>query len=171
MVGRARENLPQSPTLSRGNLRLVGGDVSLRSLIPPVSLIGNTSAMFRGTAKIFTELLQHPSGNNGSPKCRTRKKDRLVAVFPKPNRMFGSDGCALGVFDLEAASDSIEHGHLSLLDRCDGIVDGERSVFVQQLGIIRSAFNARIVLPLGYPTFEDFAPTRASKSWGSRRRS
>ena len=72
MVGRAREVLPQSPTLSRGHLRLVGGDVSLvtcRSLIPPVSLIGNTSAMFRGTAKIFTELLQHPSGNNG---CHTR---------------------------------------------------------------------------------------------------
>jgi hypothetical protein len=69
MVGRAREVLPQSPTLSRGNLRLVGGDVSLVSLIPPVSLIGNTSAMFRGTAKIFTELVQHPSGNNG---CHTR---------------------------------------------------------------------------------------------------
>jgi hypothetical protein len=26
--------------------------------------------------------------------------------------MLGSDGSALGVFDLEAASDSIEHGHL-----------------------------------------------------------
>src|SRR5208337_4548860 len=79
-----------------------------------------------------------------------KKKDRLAAVSPKPNRMFGSGGCAFGFFDLEVASDSIEHGHLSLLDRCDGIVDGERSVFVQQLGIIRSAFNAQIVLPLGY---------------------
>ena len=79
-----------------------------------------------------------------------KKKDRRKAVSPKPNRMFGSDGCALGVFDLEVASDSIEHGHLSLLDRCAGIVDGERSVFVQQLGIIRSVFNAQIVLPLGY---------------------
>ncbi len=47
--------------------------------------------------------------------------------------MFGSGGCALGFFDLEVAGNSIEHGHFSLLDRCDGIVDGERSVFVQQL--------------------------------------
>jgi hypothetical protein len=77
-------------------------------------------------------------------------KDRLAAVSSKPNRMFGSEGCALGVFDLEVASNSIEHGHLSLLDRCGGIVDGERSVFVQQLGIIRSVFNVQIVLPLGY---------------------
>jgi len=76
-----------------------------------------------------------------------KKKDHLAAVSPKPNRMFGSDGCALGVFDLEVASDSIEHGHLSLLDRCGGIVDGERSVFVQHLGIIRSAFNGQIVHP------------------------
>ena len=81
---------------------------------------------------------------------QAKKKDRLAAVSPKPNRMFGSGGCALGFFDLEVASDSIEHGHLSLLDRCDGIVDGERSVFVQQVGIICSAFNAQIVLPLGY---------------------
>ena len=66
MVGRAREVLPQSPTLLRGNLSLVGGDVSLVSLIPPVSVIGNTSAMFRGTAKIFRELVQHPSGNKGA---------------------------------------------------------------------------------------------------------
>ena len=71
-----------------------------------------------------------------------KKKDRLAAVPPKPNRMFGSGGCALGLFDLQVASDSIEHGHLSLLDRCNSIVDGERSVFVQQLGIIRRAFNA-----------------------------
>ena len=78
------------------------------------------------------------------------QKDRLAAVSPKPNRMCGSGGCALGFFDLEVASDSIEHGHLSLLDRCDGIVDGERSVFVQQVGIISSALNAQIVLPLGY---------------------
>jgi hypothetical protein len=63
--------------------------------------------------------------------------------------MFGSAG-AFGFFDLQVASDSIEHGHLSLLDRCNSIVDGERSVFVQQLSIIRSAFNAKIVLPLGY---------------------
>jgi hypothetical protein len=85
MVGRAREVLPQSPTLSRGHLRLVGGDVSLvtcRSLIPPVSLIGNTSAMFRGTAKIFTELLQHPSGNNG---CHTRGTTS-PAAFRRPGR-------------------------------------------------------------------------------------
>jgi hypothetical protein len=79
MVGRAREVLPQSPTLSRGNLRLVGGDVSLVSLIPPVSLIGNTSAMFRGTAKIFTELVQHPSGNNG---CHTRGTTSPAASRP-----------------------------------------------------------------------------------------
>ena len=68
---------------------------------------------------------------------------------PKPYQMSGSGGCALGFFDLEAASDSVEHGHLSLLDRCDGIIDGERRFFVQQLGVIRSAFNAQIVLPLG----------------------
>ncbi len=37
--------------------------------------------------------------------------------------------------NLEAAGDSVEYGHVSLLDRCDGIVDGERSVFIQQLGI------------------------------------
>jgi hypothetical protein len=55
--------------------------------------------------------------------------------------MFGSAG-ALGFFDLQVASDSIEHGHLGLLDRCNSIVDGERSFFVQQLSIIRSAFNA-----------------------------
>ena len=84
-----------------------------------------------------------------------KKKDRLAAVSPKPNRMFGSDGCALGVFDLDVASDSIEHGHLSLLDRCGGIVDGERSVFVQHLGIICSAFNGQIVLPLGYFRLSD----------------
>ena len=70
------------------------------------------------------------------------KKDRLAAVSPKPNRIFGSDGCALGVFDLEVASDSIEHGHLSLLDRCGGIVDGERSVFIQRFSIVLSTFNA-----------------------------
>ena len=64
--------------------------------------------------------------------------------------MFGSGDCALGFFDLKVASNSIEHSDLSLLDRCDGIVDGERSIFVQQLGIIRSAFNAQVVLPLGY---------------------
>ncbi len=79
-----------------------------------------------------------------------KKKDRLAAASPKPNRMFGSGGCALGFLDFDATSDSNEHGHLSLLNRCDGIVDGERSVFVQQLGIIRSAFNAQIVLPLNY---------------------
>ena len=79
-----------------------------------------------------------------------RKKDRLAAVSQKPSRIFGSGGCALGFFDLKVASDSIEHGHFSLLDRCVGIVDGERGVFVQQLGIIRSAFNAEIVLPLSY---------------------
>jgi hypothetical protein len=45
--------------------------VSLVSLIPPMSLIGNTSAMFRGTAKIFTELVQHASGNNGCHKRET----------------------------------------------------------------------------------------------------
>ena len=53
-----------------------------------------------------------------------KKKGRLAAVSPKPNRMFGSGGCALGLFDLQVASDSIEHGHLSLLDRCNSIVDG-----------------------------------------------
>jgi hypothetical protein len=82
-------------------------------------------------------------------RVKTRTKNRLAAVSPKPNRTFGS-GSALGLFDLDVASDGIEHGHLSLLDRCDGIVDGQRSVFVQQLGIIRCAFNAQIVLPLGY---------------------
>jgi len=56
----------------------------------------------------------------------------------------------LGFFDLEAAGDSIEHGHFSLFDRCNGIVDGERSVFVQQLGMIGSELNAKIVIPLGY---------------------
>jgi hypothetical protein len=83
-----------------------------------------------------------------------KKKDRLAAVSPKPNRIFGSGACALGFFDLKVASDSIEHGHFSLLDRCDGVVDGERGVFVQQLGIIRGAFNVQIVLPLGYFRFQ-----------------
>ena len=64
--------------------------------------------------------------------------------------MFGLGSCALGFFSREAASDSVEHGHLSLLDRCDCIVDGERRLFVQQLGIIRGAFNSQIVLSLGY---------------------
>ena len=77
-----------------------------------------------------------------------KQKDRLAAASPKPNRIFGSGGCTLG--DLEVASDSIEHSDLSLLDRRDGIVDGKRSLFIQRLGIIRSTFNAQIVLPLGY---------------------
>jgi hypothetical protein len=80
----------------------------------------------------------------------SRCTDRLAAVSPKPDRMLGSDGSALGVFDVEVASDSIEHGNLSLFDSCGGIVDGERSVLVQKLGIIRSAFDAQIVLPLSY---------------------
>ena len=79
-----------------------------------------------------------------------QQKDRLAAVSPKPNRMFASGSCALGFFDLDVASDGVEHGHPSLLDGCDSIVDGERSVFVQQLGIIRSAFYVQIMLPLGY---------------------
>jgi len=79
-----------------------------------------------------------------------KKRDRRKAASQKPDRMFGSSGCALGLFDFEVAGDSIEHGQLSLLDRCDGIVDGESSVFVQHLGVIRSKFNAQIVLPLGY---------------------
>jgi hypothetical protein len=91
----------------------------------------------RGAAFISLDFCPNQSG-----------EDRLAAVSPKPNRMFGSDGCAPGFFDREVASDSIEHGNLSLLDRCGGIVDGERSVFVQQLGIISGAFNAQIVLPL-----------------------
>ena len=62
----------------------------------------------------------------------------------KPDRMFGSGGGTLGFFDLDVASDRIEHGHLSLLDRCDGIVHGERSLFVQKLGMIRSALNGQI---------------------------
>jgi hypothetical protein len=91
MVGRAREVLPQSPTLSRGNLRLVGGDVSLVSLIPPVSLIGNTSAMFRGTAKIFTELLQHPSGNNGCHRRGTTHKRRSAALVQRRSVLHDAD--------------------------------------------------------------------------------
>ena len=72
-----------------------------------------------------------------------KKRDRRKAVSQKPDRMFGSGGCALGFFDLEVASDSIEHGHLSLLDRCDGIVDGERSVFVQQLGRLEARLTLK----------------------------
>ena len=82
---------------------------------------------------------------------RAKKRGRLARrSLRRNNRMFGSGGGALGFFNREAASDSVEHGHLSLLDRCDRIVDGERRLFVQQLGIIRSAFNSQIVLPLGY---------------------
>jgi len=79
-----------------------------------------------------------------------KKRERCKAVSQKANRMFGSGGCALGFFDLDVASDGIEYGHLRPRDRCDGIVDGEGSVFAQLLGIIRSAFNACIMLPLGY---------------------
>jgi hypothetical protein len=82
------------------------------------------------------------------PRLRRAKKDRLAAV--SPNRTFGSSGCALGFFGREVASNSIEHGHFSLVDRCDRVVDGERSVFVQQLGIFHSALNVQFVLPLGY---------------------
>jgi hypothetical protein len=82
---------------------------------------------------------------------RAKKRGRLARrSLRRNNRMFGSGGSALGFFNREAASDSVEHGHLSLLDRCDGIVDGERRLFVQQLGVIRSAFNSQILLPLGY---------------------
>ena len=81
---------------------------------------------------------------------REKREAALPAVSPRTNRMFGSGSCALGFFNRETASDSVEHGHLSLLDRCDCIVDGERRLFVQQLGIIRSAFNSQIVLSLGY---------------------
>jgi hypothetical protein len=82
---------------------------------------------------------------------RAKKRGRLARrSLRRNNRMFGSGGGALGFFNREAASYSVEHGHLSLLDRCDGIVDGERRLFVQQLGIIRSAFNSQIVLSLGY---------------------
>ena len=71
---------------------------------------------------------------------RSVQKERppFQAVSPRTNRMFvqASRGCALSFFNREAASDSVEHGHLSLLDRCYRIVDGERRLFVQQLGII-----------------------------------
>ena len=77
------------------------------------------------------------------------KRDRRKAVS-KINRALGLGGSALGFFNFDVASDSIEHSHLSLLDRSDGVVDRVRSVFVQQLGVVRSAFNARVVLPLGY---------------------
>ncbi len=56
----------------------------------------------------------------------------------------------LGFFDLEVAGNGIEYGQLSLLDRCDGIVNGKRSLFVQKLGLILSEFNVQIVLPLRY---------------------
>ena len=39
----------------------------------------------------------------------------------------------LGFFDLEMAGNGIEYGQLRLLDRCDGIVNGKRSLFVQKL--------------------------------------
>ena len=61
----------------------------------------------------------------------------------------------LGFFDLEVAGNGIEYGQLSLLDRCDGIVDGERSLFVQQLGLILSEFNVQIVLSLRYFRLSD----------------
>ena len=67
------------------------------------------------------------------------KKER-PARGGSPNRMFGSSGCALGFFGLDVANDSIQHGHLSLLDRCVGIIDGQRSVFVQELGMILERF-------------------------------
>ena len=94
----------------------------------------------------YTSALGYKHSRNDARE----KRDRLTAVSPTPNHIFGSGGCALGFFDLEVASDGIEHGHFSLVDRCDGIVDGERSVFVQQPGIIRSRFDVKIVLPLGY---------------------
>src|SRR5271166_3325992 len=88
---------------------------------------------------VAAECREGARSGHSRKMMHAKKKDRLAAVSPKPNRMFGSGGCALGFFDLEVASNSIEHGHLSLLDRCDGIVDGERSLVVQHLGIIRSA--------------------------------
>ena len=35
-----------------------------------------------------------------------QQKDRLAAVSPKPNRMFGSGGGVLGFFDLDNAASS-----------------------------------------------------------------
>ena len=56
----------------------------------------------------------------------------------------------LGFFDLEVAGNGIEYGQLSLLDRCDGIVNGKRSLSSKTWITILSEFNVQIVLPLRY---------------------
>jgi hypothetical protein len=62
---------------------------------------------------------------------RAQREAALPAVSLKPHRMLGSGSRALSFFGLDVANDSIEHGHLSLLDRCVGIIDGQRGVLVQ----------------------------------------
>ena len=74
------------------------------SAIAPLATVGPKKAACRdGPEETFAKM------------PHARKKDRLAAASPKPNRMFGSGGCALGFFDFDVANDSIEHGHLSLL--------------------------------------------------------
>ena len=60
-----------------------------------------------------------------APQRDPCKKERPPWVSLRTNRMFDLGSCALGFFSREAASDSVEHGDLSLLNRCDCIVDGE----------------------------------------------
>jgi hypothetical protein len=101
------------------------------------------------TPEVLTARRAVPRLMPASDPCKKREAT-LPTASPRINRVFGSGSCALGFFDREAASDSVEHSHLSLLDRCNGIVDGERRLFVQQLRIVPGAFNSQIVLPLGY---------------------
>ena len=131
--------------------KVLGMTINHRSDMPPGERNGAPfSAVAFLSNSTWRETAELPVRPSLPATCSCKKRDRRKAVSRKPTQTFGSSGCALGFFDLDVASDSIEHGELSLLDGCDGIVDGESSVFVQHLGIIRSEFNVQIVLPLGY---------------------